>query len=153
MYRNDNKSMNLCCTDLSRAEVLGSDDSAVMCATVRAAWQSDSPVAGLVTLQSPCSVLLRGQAAAVNHTKLYTQSSSAVIRVGSESWQWETKKKTYTSKNYFSPEYKKKIFHWNVTFCIYKITCFVLVQLFKPILCILTKSMFVLEQIYLPIVS
>lgn len=45
----------------------------------------DPPVAGFVTLQSPCSVLLRGQAAAVNHTKVYTQFSSAVIRVGLES--------------------------------------------------------------------
>lgn len=48
-------------------------------------WQKDLPVSGLVTLQSPCSVLLRGHAAAVYHIKLYTQSSSAVITVGFES--------------------------------------------------------------------
>lgn len=51
----------------------GQDDSVVMnnCVfSVTEAHVGDSPVAGLVTLQSPCSVLLRGQAAAVNHTKL-----------------------------------------------------------------------------------
>lgn len=42
------------------------------------------PVAGLVTLQLSCWTLFRGQAAAVFHMKVYTQSSMSEIRVGRE---------------------------------------------------------------------
>lgn len=69
---------------------------------------------GSLTLQSPCSVLLRGHAAAVNHTKLYTQSSSAVIRVG---FEFCSQPHTHTH----TPQVKKHITH-NSHFNIYLIT-------------------------------
>lgn len=43
------------------------------------------PVAGLVTRQSFCTLLLRGHAAAVNHKKVYSQSSMAIISSGFDS--------------------------------------------------------------------
>lgn len=43
-----------------------------------------SPVAGLVTWQSPCSMRLTGQAAAVGHVKVYSQSSTALMNMGLE---------------------------------------------------------------------
>lgn len=59
------------------------------------------PVAGLVTLQSPCWVLFRGQAAAVSQRKVYTQSSMAEIRVGRESWKGHEHTNSYTGQTFY----------------------------------------------------
>lgn len=44
------------------------------------------PVAGLVTLHSSCWEVVRGQAAGVDHRKVYRQSSMAEVRKGRDSW-------------------------------------------------------------------
>lgn len=43
-----------------------------------------SPVAGLVTWQSPCSMRFTGQAAGVGQVKVYSQSSTALMNMGLE---------------------------------------------------------------------
>lgn len=43
-----------------------------------------SPVAGLVTWQSSCTLLCTGQAAAVGQEKVYSQSSTALMNMGLE---------------------------------------------------------------------
>lgn len=43
-----------------------------------------SPVAGLVTWQSSCTLLFTGQAAAVGQEKVYSQSSTALMNMGLE---------------------------------------------------------------------
>lgn len=48
---------------------------------------SSSPVAGLVTWQSPCTLLRTGQAAAVGQEKVYSQSSTALINMGLEFYE------------------------------------------------------------------
>ena len=43
-----------------------------------------SPVAGLVTWQSPCTLLLTGQAATVGQAKVYSQLSTTLTSMGRE---------------------------------------------------------------------
>lgn len=46
--------------------------------------QRPSPVEGLVTWQSSCTLLFTGQAAAVGQEKVYSQSSTALRNMGLE---------------------------------------------------------------------
>lgn len=47
-------------------------------------WHHLSPVLGLVTWQSSCSLLFMGQAVAVGQAKVYSQSSTALMNMGLE---------------------------------------------------------------------
>ena len=53
-------------------------------------WQCPSPVAGLVTWQLSCTLLLTGQAAGVGQEKVYSQSSTALMNMGLEFYERRT---------------------------------------------------------------
>lgn len=53
-------------------------------------WQCPSPVAGLVTWQLSCTLLLTGQAAGVGQENVYSQSSTALMNMGLEFYKRRT---------------------------------------------------------------